>query len=271
MRWFAPILLIAALVSANTAAAQNSALKRLTLRQDLLGWEAVGRVELGGGYCTGVLIANDLVLTAAHCVYDRSTGARRDVTSMQFRSGLGDGASIADRDIAQVVAHPNYAPGRANGARNVRHDVALLKLSSPISSGVASPFRIQDFTRRQGRVSVVSYAQGRSDALSREAECGVLGLRRDLLAFDCDVYFGSSGAPVFDLSGGRARIVSIISSGSRSESGSISFGMQLPKIVADLKMAFRTGKGVWPKTTTTSRRISVGTKPNDTGARFLRP
>ena len=67
------IAAIAALLFATSgASAQTSGLIRLTDRDDLFGWEAVGRVDLGrDGYCTGVLIAPDQVLTAAHCVYDR--------------------------------------------------------------------------------------------------------------------------------------------------------------------------------------------------------
>ncbi|MEO1197548.1 MAG: trypsin-like serine protease, partial [Pseudomonadota bacterium] len=82
------LVLLAVLVAAPAAAQDTSALKRLTLRTDLLGWEAVGRVEIGrDNFCTGTLIATNLVLTAAHCVYARG-GQRRRADSLTFRAGL---------------------------------------------------------------------------------------------------------------------------------------------------------------------------------------
>ena len=52
---------------------------------DARGWEAVGRLDLGGrGFCTGALIATDLVLTAAHCLYDRDSGERIDPAEIEL-------------------------------------------------------------------------------------------------------------------------------------------------------------------------------------------
>ncbi len=253
-----------------TAAATE--LKRLTLRQDLLGWEAVGRVDLGeSGYCTGVLISNTLVLTAAHCVYDDGMN-RRDPAAMTFRAGLRDGVAVVDSAVKRVVAHPDYVTAGRDGYDKVRYDVALLELAEAIPSGRASPFRVASPNRVSQEVSVVSYARGRSKALSRERSCNVLGRQRGLLAFDCDVYFGSSGAPVFDYSSGQARIVSIISAGSRTKDGTVSFGMELPDLVDTLKYALRTGNGVWPEASGFSaRRLNSPDARPTTGARFVRP
>jgi len=263
--------LIAALTLAPMAAAQSSTgLKRLTLRQDLLGWEAVGRLDIGAkGYCSGTLIAPDLVLTAAHCIVSRGTPV--DVSTLTFRAGLRDGRSVAERAVARAVMHPNYRPGGGSTAANIRYDAALLQLAQPIPAGLASPFTVSRVIGATPTVSVVSYAQDRDEALSWQGACQVLGRQAGLLAFDCDVTFGASGAPVFDRSGPRARIVSLISSGRRAEDESLAFGMELPGVVADLKAALRSGVGVFPKPEISARRLKVGGTNAGTGAKFLRP
>jgi len=266
-------LVIALLLGAPAAEADNSGLDRLTQRDDTFGWEAVGRVDMAEGFCTGTLIATDLVLTAAHCVFDRARGVPQDVAEMVFRAGLRDGQAVAEMKVAKAVAHPAYDPSAPLSEFSVRHDVALLQLVQPIPAAVAAPFLVQEPGRAR-EVSVVSYARGREEALSWQRRCGVLGRQDGLLALNCDVDFGSSGAPVFDLSGPRARIVSIISSGNDGKGkDKVAYGMELPGLVAELKMALRTGAGVAsaPAAKPVIRRIGVGQGSGDIGARFVKP
>jgi len=249
----------------------DSGLRRLTTRADVFGWEAVGRVDIGSeGFCTGVLLRPDIVLTAAHCLFEE-TGERNDPTSIVFRSGLRDGKSVAERKVARAVVHPAYDYQGEDKALQVRYDVALLQLSSPIPAATAAPYLVQSFDGLGGEVAVVSYARGREEALSQQRSCRVLGRRDGLIVFSCDVTFGSSGAPVFDMSGNRARIVSIISSVGRYNGQKVSFGMELPALVSDLYTAFRTGQGVLPVKSVTPRRLQVGSGTRGGGAKFVRP
>lgn len=254
------------------APAENTGLRRLTLRSDTLGWEAVGRVDIeNSGYCTGVLLRPDVVLTAGHCLFEKGSGERRDPTKITFSAGMRDGKAVATRDVLRAVVHPEYNVNGNDSFQRIRNDVALLQLSQPIPAALAAPFAILPISGLGNEVSVVSYAKGRSEALSWQKECGVLGRQDDLIAFSCDVYFGSSGAPVFDRSGGRARIVSIISSGRRDDDGSVSFGMDLSRQVPDLIAALRAGRGVFPTARVTAKRLKVGGNARTTGAHFVRP
>ena len=264
----AAALLAACLAAAAPAVAQDT-LHPLTLRQDLLGWEGVGRIDLGpGGYCTAVLIAPDLVLTAAHCLFEGDSLRPRE--SLVFRAGHRNGESIATRRIAQAAIAPGYHPAGRDAAIRIAADFTLLRLDDPIPSGHARPFRI-DSAPSEGSVSIVSYGAGRDAVLSRQARCNVLGRQVEIVAIDCDVTFGSSGAPVFRIDGTRIRIVSIISSGRNEDGGTLAFGPVLDGRIEALSAALRGGGGVWDSRPPEARRLRAGAERAAGGARFLRP
>ncbi|SMR70939.1 Trypsin-like peptidase domain-containing protein [Aliiroseovarius halocynthiae] len=269
MKLILPFLLSVWLVP-HIAHAQDSAagLKRLTLRSDLLGFEAVGRLDMPGGFCSGALIASDLVLTAAHCIEDAV--AKGSLEGLKFFAGLRDGEFVEASAAKLAVMHPSYDTGPNPGVRNIRYDIGLVVLEAPISTGTAAPFAVEALSQSEHEISVVSYARGRADALSREARCSVMDRDRDLIAFDCDIWFGSSGAPVFNTSGRRPRIVSVVSAVTNYQGQKAGLGMMLPTRLAEVKQALRAGRGVVGGAEVKSRRIGVGGR-SDAGARFVKP
>lgn len=249
------------------AGAQSTGLKALGRDYEARGWEAVGRLDMkGGGFCSATLIAPDLVLSAAHCVYDRS-GKLRSADRIKFNAGLRNGQAAATRLVAQVAAHPGFNPREPLTPRNLAHDLALLRLKTPIPTSEIDPFVLHGERVSPGQVSVVSYGRGRESLQSRQRACGLLRRQDNVLLFDCDVTFGSSGAPVFSHLNGRGRILSVISGGGVTYQGKkISLGPHLPPLVETLKRDLRAGTS---GPSAEIKRIRVGQRPA-TGAKFIR-
>lgn len=256
------------------AAQQTGALRPLTSVDDSRGWEGVGRIDLGGrGFCTGALIEPDLVLTAAHCLFDKATGARFRADEITFLAGLRNGRAAAYRGVRRAVAHPDYVFSRGGGGQIARmaHDLALLELDQPIRLPSILPFGTAGRAAVGASVGVVSYAHDRAEAPSLQEVCGVLAREGDVFVLSCRVDFGSSGAPVFTMEAGRPQIVSVVSAKAGMNRRDVALGTALDAGLSTLRATMTRGDGVFHRPAPEVRRLSGSEAREGIGAKFVRP
>lgn len=252
-----------------TARAEDVALGSLQTADQVRGWDGVGRLILGDhGFCTGALIAPQLVLTAGHCLYDRVTGVQLHPENIEFQASFRNGRALAYRKVARAVTHPDYRFSTRDSLATVASDLALLELSQPILLPSLTPFDTGATPVEGDKVAVVSYAQYREEAPSIQEGCDVLASSPGALVLTCSVDFGSSGAPVFLVRDGTARIVGVISAKAEAEGRKVSLAVPLADALPGLEKALensRQGLGFNPKGVTV---LSGGV---DTGAKFISP
>lgn len=260
--------ILAAIVAAAPAWAGGSDLKTLMTADQSRGWEGVGRLNVGTrAFCTGSLIAENLVLTAGHCVFDRATGTLASPDEIEFLAGWRGGRAAAYRGARRIVVHPGYI---ANGEQRSL-DLALIELDRPIRNSAIEPYATGKRTFLSREVGVVSYAHDRAEMPSMQDTCHVLGRVQGTLVLDCDVDFGSSGAPVFDLSDATPRIISVVSAKGEVGDQKVSLGTDLEDPLAEMKSLLDDGDGVFGQPEAPVVSVSRAEAVSATGAKFLRP
>ncbi|QDC10940.1 trypsin-like serine protease [Oceanicola sp. D3] len=255
------------------ASAQETGLTSLATSDQGRGWEAVGRLEMGRkSFCTGALIAPDLVLTAAHCLYEMDTGARVDVSGVEFRAGWRNGRAEAYRGVRRAVTHPDYVYEGRDQLDRVALDVALLQLDRPIRNIRVTPFDTADAPGAGDSVSVISYAQDRAEAPAYESGCEVMERRGGVLMFTCSVDFGSSGAPIFTIGARGPQVASVVSAKATMQGRPVALGTELEPVLSVLMEQLSSGGGALNPGGTV-RFLGGGNsgERREIGARFVKP
>lgn len=169
---------------------------------------AVGRLQWdGAGSCSAVLVAPDVVLTAGHCLLPIPAG--RPIERLSFR--LNDGPDGTLTAVDDIAFHPLYDTDNPRTEWLYRFDLAIAKLSAPISRDRAEPIPLGPEARVGERLILASWRL-RDAPRPRQRTCPVLQGLKGLVTLGCNVQSGESGAPVLRRSDDGVELVAIVSS-----------------------------------------------------------
>ncbi|WP_282121507.1 trypsin-like serine peptidase [Ruegeria atlantica] len=184
---------------------------REILAADQPPWRAIGRVNFASrdqkSHCTGVLVSDNLVLTAAHCLYNTPRQRWIPPSSIRFAAGYQRGEAAVISGVKAYRVHPEQGvEGRFDDRSNL--DWAVLELSAPIGRQVGYlPLGDDSATS----TFVAGYPGIRPHVLSKTKTCQPRHHSSGVLLATCPVMMGDSGAPLLVEMDTGLQVVGILS------------------------------------------------------------
>lgn len=183
------------------------------------------RVQVPGvSVCTGFMVAPNIALTAAHCLYGNRLGHFVPADSIHLLSRYASG-SFAHHSLVQsyrvAAGYDPRAPGATRGS-----DAAVLVLAEDVAAAPPLPIAAI-IPLNETILALAGYSQDRAQQLQIDPDCRALGVVVDqsgasLLHHSCAGTKGTSGGPILhqDENGGW-RVVGLQSGARPQERGGV--------------------------------------------------
>jgi protease YdgD len=160
-------------------------------------WSAIGKLyNETGGSCSGVVVARDKILTAAHCLFNFRTRQFIPAAALHFLVGYRTGSYAAHARVAFYEFGSGFDPLRYSETSD--GDWAVLTLTERLPANIV-PLKLRaDIAPSGTPVVMAGYPRDRAFALTADSDCElrekVAGRR--LMLHTCSGIPGYSGAPI---------------------------------------------------------------------------
>lgn len=161
--------------------------------------------HVAAAFCSGLLIASDLVLTAGHCVAadGQSDGEAQSCDGMSLVFGYDQSFNEqAGKTLSQdAVYHCQKVIARDHYDHGSEVDFAILKLDRPVIG--INPVKVSEETLTKLKMAIgdqvytIGYPLGSTKKIARGKVRGFLSDIKNPQT-TLDIFFGNSGGPVFN-------------------------------------------------------------------------
>lgn len=184
-------------------------------------WRGVLALLGSGTLCTGTLVDEEVLLTAAHCVYEPQKGVnyleRPELLMVRGGANVIESGAVTNAIGAQIVLHENWK-GDIKDMEGV--DLALIRLNRPLTEFETYTIRERTSPQIGQKGKIVGYGLWEDDlrdsaGVHRQGDTTVQDLRKNRIEMGepSGVCNGDSGGPLFTFQDGRWVLTGVTSFG----------------------------------------------------------